>query len=313
VTSAAHDHDNLAPPRIEEVSDGVFAYIQPDGGWCLNNTGFLVGSDSVVSVDASSTERRTRAYLEAIASVTVAPVRTLINTHSHLDHTNGNCFFGPTTIVAHHDCRTEMLNMPPMPPGVGPFPGVDWGNIEKAPPTLTFSDSVTMFVDDLRIEVRYVGTPAHTTNDVTVWVPERSVLFAGDIIFNGGTPFNVAGSISGALKVLEDIRALNPTVIVPGHGDVCDVGVIDGLVAYLNFVTETAKSAKAAGLSPLDAALQTDLGEFADLLDPERIVGNLHRAYAELDGAAPGAPVSIMVAMQEMVRYNGGQPLRCLA
>ena len=85
MTSTAHDHDNLAPPRIEEVSDGVFAYIQPDGGWCLNNTGFLVGSDSVVSVDASSTERRTRAYLDAIASVTSQPVRTLINTHHHGD------------------------------------------------------------------------------------------------------------------------------------------------------------------------------------------------------------------------------------
>jgi cyclase len=312
VTSAAHDHDDLAPPRTEEVSEGVFAYIQPDGSWCINNTGFLVGHDGVVSIDASSTERRTRAYLEAIASVTRAPVRTLINTHSHLDHTNGNCFFGPTTIVAHDACRTEMLTMPPMATGAGPFPGVEWGNIEKAPPTLTFSDSVTVWVDDLRCEVRYVGTPAHTTNDVIVWLPERSVLFSGDLVFNGGTPFNVAGSIAGALGVLADIKALNPEVIVPGHGDVCDVGVIDGLVAYLEFVTETAKRAKAAGLSPLEAALDVDLGEFAGLLDPERIVGNLHRAYAELDGAEPGAPIG-MVAMQEMVKYNGGRPLRCLA
>jgi cyclase len=312
VTSAAHDHDNLPPPRVEEVSDGVFAYIQPDGSWCLNNTGFLVGRDGVVSIDASSTERRTRAYLEAIASVTSAPVRTLINTHSHLDHTNGNCFFAPATIVAHDHCRTDMVNMPLMTPGIGPFPGVEWGDIEKAPPTLTFSDSLTVWVDDLRCEVRYVGTPAHTTNDVIVWLPERSVLYAGDLVFNGGTPFNVAGSISGALKVLDDIRALDPDVIVPGHGDVCDVGVLDGLVSYLNFVTETAKSAQAAGLSPLEAALEADLGEFSGLLDPERIVGNLHRAYAELDGAEPGAPIG-MAAMQDMVRYNGGQPLRCLA
>jgi cyclase len=312
MTSAAHDHDTLAPPRTEEVSDGVFAYIQPDGSWCINNTGFLVGRDGVVSVDASSTERRTRAYLDAIASVTSAPVRTLINTHSHLDHTNGNCFFAPATIVAHEECRTDMLHAPAMQPGSGPFPGVEWGIIEKAPPTLTFRDSVTVWVDDLRCEVRYVGTPAHTTNDVTVWLPDRSVLFAGDLIFNGGTPFNVAGSIAGALSVLEDIRALNPETIVPGHGDVCDVGVIDGLVAYLNFVTETAKAAKAAGLTPLQSALEADLGEFADLLDPERIVGNLHRAFAELDGLERGAPIG-MAALEEMVQYNGGQPLRCLA
>ncbi|MGH9045914.1 MAG: MBL fold metallo-hydrolase, partial [Acidimicrobiales bacterium] len=279
MTSAAHDHDTLAPPRVEEVSDGVFAYIQPDGSWCINNTGFLVGSDAVVSVDASSTERRTRAYLEAIASVTASPVRTLINTHSHLDHTNGNCFFGPAvTIVGHDECRTEMLNAPPMLSGAGPFPTVEWGDIEKMPPTLTFGDAATVWVDDLRCELRYVGTPAHTTNDVIVWLPERSVLFAGDLVFNGGTPFNVAGSISGARKVLQDIRSLNPETIVPGHGDVCDSGVIAGLVAYLDFVTETAKRAKEAGLSPLEAALETDLGEFSHLLDSERIVGNLHRA-----------------------------------
>ena len=51
----------------QEVSDGVFAYIQPDGTWLINNTGFLVGAAGVTSVDACSTERRTRAYLEAIA------------------------------------------------------------------------------------------------------------------------------------------------------------------------------------------------------------------------------------------------------
>ncbi len=313
MTSAPHDHDTLAAPRVEELSDGIFAYIQPDGSWCINNTGFLVGSDAVVSVDAASTERRTRAYLEAIASVTDAPVRTLVNTHSHLDHTNGNCLFGPgVTIVGHEACRADILAAPVVSSGRGPFPGVEWGAIEKAPPTLTFTDAVTLWVDDLRCELRYVGTPAHTTNDVLVWLPERRVLFAGDLIFNGGTPFNVAGSISGAKQVLGDIRALEPAVIVPGHGDVCDTSVIDSILAYLEFVTETAVQGQAAGLTPLEAALEADLGEFAGLLDPERIVGNLHRAYAELDGAVPGAPIGAE-ALADMVRYNGGQPLRCLA
>jgi cyclase len=67
-STVGHDHDaGLDPPRVQEVSDGVFAYIQPDGTWFINNTGFLVGAAGVTSVDACSTERRTRAYLEAIA------------------------------------------------------------------------------------------------------------------------------------------------------------------------------------------------------------------------------------------------------
>lgn len=312
MTSAAHDHASLAPPRVEEVSDGVFAYVQPDGTWCINNTGFLVGSDGVVSIDSTSTEKRTRGLLDAVASVTDAPIRTLINTHSHLDHTNGNCLFGPVTIVAHDACRTELLEAPTMVPGRGPFPHVEWGAVEKAPPTLTFSDSVTVWVDDLECQVRYVGTPAHTTGDVVIWLPERSVLFAGDLVFNGGTPFNLAGSISGARRVIEDLRALEPEVIVPGHGDVCGVDALDGIAAYLDFVTGLAERAKGAGLTPLEAARESDLGEFAGLSDPERIVGNLHRAYAELDGAEPGAPLGFG-AIQEMIEYSGGTSLRCLA
>ncbi len=79
--------------EIQQVSEGIYAYLQPDGSWYLNNTGFLVSRDGVISVDATSTERRTRAYLDAIATVTPKPVRTLVNTHHHGDHTHGNYLF----------------------------------------------------------------------------------------------------------------------------------------------------------------------------------------------------------------------------
>jgi len=71
--------------------------------------------------------------------------------------------------------------------------------------------------------------------------------------------------------------------------------------------------AKPAGLTPLEAAQEAGPGPYADLLDSERLVGNLHRAYAELDGAAPGAPIDLFAALIDMVAYNGGKPLRCLA
>jgi cyclase len=313
MSSSAHDDDDLEPPRIEEVSDSVYAYIQPDGSWCINNTGFLVGTDGVVSVDASSTERRTVAYLDAIASVTPLPVRTLVNTHSHLDHTNGNWFMRTATIVAHHRCREEMLAAPPFDPVRSPFPGVDWGTFERQVPSLTFSDALTLWVDDLRCEVRHVGGAAHTTNDAIVWIPDRKVLFAGDLVFNGGTPFVVAGSVAGSLRVLDELQGLGAEVVVPGHGDVCGPDIFERVAGYLRFIQRIAADGRAAGLSPLDAAQGTDLGEYAELLDRERIVGNLHRAYAELDGAEPGAPIDVATALAGMVAYNGGRPLRCLA
>lgn len=100
------------------------------------------------------------------------------------------------------------------------------------------------------------------------------------------------GSIAGAIHVLtEVVEPLGATTIVPGHGPVCGPEVIDDVLGYLRFVQDTARAGK----------------------DAERIVGNLHRAYAELDGAAPGAPIDAAAALGDMVTYNGGRPLSCLA
>jgi cyclase len=299
--------------EVSQVSEGVYAYLQPDGSWFLNNTGFLVSNTGVISVDATSTERRTRAYLDAIAAVTDKPVRTLVNTHHHGDHTHGNYLVSGATIVGHERCREAILGTP-MPPPPGIWTDVDWGNLQPAPPFLTYTDGVTLWSGDLRCEVHYVGTAAHTTNDSIVIIGERSVVFAGDLLFNGGTPFALHGSISGWIEVLETVlRPLGARTLVPGHGPVCGPEVIDDVLAYLRFVQHAARQAKAAGLSPLEAARTADLGPFKDLHDSERIVGNLHRAYCELDGAERGAPLDVAGALADMVAYNGGRPLTCHA
>jgi cyclase len=313
VSSTHADVTTPAPPRVEEVSDGVFAYVQPDGSWWINNTGFLVGRRGVVSVDACSTVRRTRAYLTAISGVTGQPVRTLVNTHHHGDHTFGNFLFAGATIVGHEATRTAVQDWGQ--PKAAPFwTDVDWGDVVLEPPFLTYTDSVTVWVDDLPAEVRHVGLPAHTTNDSIVWLPDRGVLFSGDLLFNGGTPFLVQGSVEGAIQVLEQvIRPLGATTIVPGHGAVCGPEVIDDVLGYLRFVQAAARAGRDAGLTPLETARELDLGPYRDLLDQERIVGNLHRAYAELDGAPPGQRIDVAAALTDMVAFNGGRPLTCLA
>ena len=101
---------------------------------------------------------------------------------------------------------------------------------------------------------------------------------------------------------------------MPGHGPVfTGREPVDATLAYLRFVLGVAERSLAAGLSPLDAARQTDLGPFAGWPDAERIVGNLHRAQAELRGAPRGAPVDLAAALADMVAYNGGVPLTCRA
>jgi cyclase len=303
---------DLGPGQVVEVSERLFAFVQPDGTWMINNAGFLVGPDGVVLVDTSSTQRRTESLRDAVRQVSTGPIRTLVNTHSHPDHVTGNGLFPDATIVAHEATRAVMLGAP-LPVGAI-FPSMDPGSLPLTPPFLTYTDRVTLWVGDLRCEVAYVGTPAHTTNDSFVWVPDRGVLFAGDMIFNELTPFMAFGSITGAIDVLERVIApLGATTIVPGHGTVCGPEAIDDVLGYLRFVLQLARTAREAGLEPLDAARQADLGPYADWPDAERIVGNLHRAYADLDGGPPGRPLDVARAFGEMMQYNGGKPLSCHA
>ena len=151
------------------------------------------------------------------------------------------------------------------------------GHLEPAPPFLTYTDGVTLWSGGLRCDVRYVGTPAHTTNDSIIHIPERSVVFTGDLLFNGGTPFALMGSVSGWIEVLRSVlRPLGAQTLVPGHGPVCGPEVIDDTLAYLNFVQATARAAK-------------------------------------LEGGERGAPADVARALGDMVAYNGGRPLTCHA
>jgi cyclase len=310
-------------PTLEEVAPGVFAYLQLHGQWGLNNAGFILPRNvgqgpspdggGVVVIDTCFTERRSRAFADAVhrTAGTERPVQTLINTHHHGDHTHGNSVFGPgTTIVAHEKCREELLAT-----GLGTkalWPDTDWGDLQLAPPNVTFRHNLTVHAGDTRIELIYVG-PAHTTNDIVAWLPDQRVLYAGDVVFNGGTPFVVMGSVAGSLEALGALRRLDPQVIVPGHGSVCSPAVLYEIESYLNFVWDTAKRGFNAGVSPLETARDTDLGPFADLHDSERFVANLHRAYSELRGEPRGAPIGLGAVMPDMIAYNGGKVPECLA
>jgi len=314
MSSLKYDIAQPGRPELLEVSPGVFMYYQPDGTWWINNTGFLTGPQGVISIDACATRRRTQAYLNAMATVTAAPVRAVINTHHHGDHTFGNCLFPGAAIIAHERTRAEAIAFG-SPADLPFWDGPQWGELTLDPPFITYTDQIAVHAGDLRAEIRHVGTAAHTTNDSIVWIPDRSVLFCGDLIFNGGTPFVLMGSVAGAVRVLEQvIMPLSARTTVPGHGPVFEgTEPIEQTLLYLRFIQQTAAAGHWAGLTPLQAAREADLGSFAHWPDAERIVGNLHRAYAELPGAPPDATVDIIAALADMVAYNGGAPLTCLA
>jgi cyclase len=292
-------------PIVRRVADGVYAYLQPDGSWFLNNSGFIVGDDAVVLVDQCGTEDRSRAFLAAVSGETNRPVRTLVNTHHHADHTFGN-YLVPvgTSIVGHHRAREEQIET-----GTGIaalFEGPDWGDLIVRPPDVTFEDRLVVWVDERRLDLIHFGRAAHTTNDVVVWMEDTGLAFTGDLIFNTGTPFALQGSVAGWLESLRDLERLGAATLVPGHGPVCGPEAIAPVRSYLEWVEELAVDGIAAGLTPLEAAQRAGLGPYAGLSDPERLVGNLHRSYAERNGLAQGAPLDLAPVIADMVTYNGG-------
>lgn len=217
---------------------------------------------------------------------------------------------GAPTIIGHENSRDAVLaaGLPANNPLMDP---VDFGDLTVSPPTLTFRDCLQLWSDDRLIEVRAAGKRAHTDSDVLVWLPEERVLFCGDLLFNQATPFLLMGSVPGLIDVLQEVVASYPAeVIVPGHGPLCHVDLIPTTVKYLDFVLTTARAGLDSGLSPLEAAREADLGEFAEWLDNERIVGNLHSAYSELDSKR--GEVDVMTAITDMVAYRGG-PLASFA
>jgi cyclase len=292
---------------LAEVADGVYAFVQPDGGWCLNNAGLVVGDGGGgVLVDTAATEARARRLREEVLRVTAVPPRTLVNTHFHGDHTFGNHLFPEAVVVAHERTRLDMaaagLHLTSL------WPEVCWGDIELTLPEITYRDALTLHAGGVRVELLHLGPAAHTTNDTAVWLPEQRVLFTGDVVMSGVTPFCVMGSVSGSLAALDRMRRLGPLVVVPGHGPVGGPELLDADEAYFRWLRDLARTGVADGASPLELARAAGPGPFAGLLDAERLVPNLHRAYAEEQGAAPGERLDVPALFQEMTEYHGGLP-----
>ena len=215
--------------RVERVAPGV-AVLFGRGG----NIGLSYGADGNVLIDdqyAPLTER----ILAAVRSVDPDPVRFVVNTHWHGDHTGGNENVGRTgaVIVAHDNVRRrlslgQMLRGSQVPPAA---PG--------ALPVVTFSDDLTFHLNGDDIRVHHVAH-AHTDGDALIHWTRANVLHMGDTYFNGMLPFidlESGGSVHGYIAAVEEgLSIANPqTVIIPGHGPVATRA---NLQAYRDMLVE---------------------------------------------------------------------------
>jgi cyclase len=314
-----HRQDHAHCPEagaLHEIVDGVWAWVQPDGSWWLNNAGAIggVGDDGTypagtVIVDTCATFDRTRAFLDAVAAATGgAPITMAANTHQHGDHTYGNSVLPSETVIIGHEAMRAGLLADPLIDGCPPVwaPVPQWGPITRRVPQVAVRDSVTVFNGSRRVDLRHPGYPAHTTGDLVAWLPDERVLFTGDLLFHGLTPLVFMGAVGGARRSLDWLASFTPDHAVPGHGPLIDGTSFDRVLAehdrYYRFVEQVAADGRREGLGPLEAARACELGEFAGWSDAERLVLNLHRAYAD----AEGGDLDLFAAIGDAVAYNGG-------
>ena len=287
-----------AEPYLEDLGGGLFAYVQPDGSWGLSNAGLVTDGENSLLVDTLYDLQMTQRMLETMASAAPAATRidTLINTHANGDHCYGNELVGEARIISSVATAEEMPEVTPeLMAGliagadamgeVGEYVKRSFGSfhfegITLTVPTETFEGRLDLKVGDTAVELIEVG-PAHTRGDVIVHVPSAGAVFTGDILFIEGTPIMWEGPVANWIDACEKIAALEPEVIVPGHGPLTDVAGALAVRDYLIYVRDEARKRFDAGLTVRDAAFDISLGDYSAWSDSERIAVNVATLYKE--------------------------------
>ena len=306
---------------LQEVGDGLYAYLQPDGSWGWSNAGLVVDGERTLLIDTlfdlALTEQMLRAMRRAVPAA--ANIDTLVNTHANGDHCYGNQLVGGARIIASERTAAEMVELPPgamaalveQAPQMGElgaffldcFGAFDFRGIELTLPQETFSGALTVAVGDRKLELIEVG-PAHTRGDTLVHAPRERVLFSGDILFSAAHPIAWAGPVSNWIAACERILAMDPELIVPGHGPLAGADAVRELKAYFEYLYEQARRCRAEGMTALEAARAIALDRWADWGDPERLVVNVDNIYRELEGDQQ--PTNPLVAFEQMATLARG-------
>jgi len=275
---------------LQEIAPNVFAHIHSGVGWDICNSGFIVGDDGVLVIDAMMVASQVRPYLEEIRKVTDKPIRYLVNTHHHVDHSFGNQFYLPTDVVSHRGCRESMITAGADVESLSqryPQYRDDWVQSRLTPASITYEDKMIVHLGDRVIELLHPG-PAHTYGDTLVYLPREKVLFTGDVAFQYLTPLARDGHVSNWIKVTNGIlKDVNATTLVMGHGPVSGKEAVSWTLKYLRLVKRVSKSHFDQGASVEDASRAVRLGEYADWVDPERVMVNVQRLYQEFRGELP--------------------------
>ena len=216
----------------QPVADNVYALIGPTGGRTYDNLGlnanfgFIVTTEGVVLIDSGASRTGAQVLERAVGKITDQPIRWVINTGSQDHRWLGNGYFierGAQVIALLRTMRTQQRFADQHLAGLEPVLKERLtGTQARATPDPINGNSATLTLGSIPIELHWFGD-AHFPGDAVVWLPQQQVLFSGDLIYVdrmlGVLPWSRVGSW---LTAFDTALALKPTIIVPGHGSVCD-------------------------------------------------------------------------------------------
>jgi glyoxylase-like metal-dependent hydrolase (beta-lactamase superfamily II) len=287
---------------LQSLGNGLYAWLQPDGGWGWSNAGLIVDGEESLLVDTLFDLKLTAAMLatmQAAEPLAAQRIGTLVNTHANGDHCNGNALVTGAHIISseasaaemRHETPANMLAYVQAAPGLGDFGdyflhcfgAFEFAGIEQRFPDQTYRHAMQRQVGDKQVELIEVG-PAHTAGDTLVYVPQDKTVFTGDILFIEGHPLMWEGPVGNWIAACNRMLAMDIDTVVPGHGPITDKRGVRAVRDYLQYIHGEARLRFDAGMSVQEAAMDINLVDYASWGDSERIAANVSTLYREFAG-----------------------------
>ncbi|MFZ5797621.1 MAG: MBL fold metallo-hydrolase [Desulfobulbus sp.] len=293
--ATAADSGSIPGPGLTRIAENVYAYVDIRNSTPQNsfgaNAGIVIGRDGILVVDTLVSAREAKRFIADIRAVSDKPIRYVVNTHYHLDHSFGNGEFAKlgALIIAHaNDRKTMLQNGAAALQGAKDFglSEADLAGTELAWPVIAFTDRLEIDLGEQMVELIYPG-PSHTDGSLLVFLPDQKLLFAGDALFTGYHPFLAEGNLAAWVKALDAIAALDAQTIVPGHGPLAAGKDLAEMQEYLVIFDKLARELAAGSSDPEFIA-----GEMKKALPPRPegeslIMANIRMKYLVESGAQP--------------------------
>jgi len=237
---------------FDKLSDHAYAYTAEGDP----NTGIVIGDDAVLVIDTQATPVMAQDVIRRIREVTDKPVKYVVLSHYHAVRVLGASAYRPEHIVASQDTydlivergeadmKSEIERFPRLFRAVESVPGLTW-------PTLTFKGEMTLWLGKLEVKIMQLGR-GHTKGDTVVWLPQQKILFSGDLVEYGATPYAGDAYFGEWPRTLDAIAALKPEQLVPGRGATLRTPAqvqagLDGTRSFVGELFAAVKAGAAAG------------------------------------------------------------------